>query len=170
VQTVLPTRPEFKDLRDNTIPSPMGRTGDRAFRVQFLDLPYPCLECFPRGKGPALVRCPCAELRAARPLGKVSVRFFGQGPCHLSLDPDLPVQRLPPEEESRAGAARDLTAFAAFVIRVEDKPPLVERAQEDHARGGASIGTDGRNGHRIRYCDDRAACFLIPVAKQIERS
>src|SRR4030066_1952083 len=126
VQTVLATRPEFKDMGNNPVSAPMTRAGNRPYRIPLLDLPHPCLEYFPRGKGPALVRCPCAELGATRPLGEIGVRFFGRGPFPLSFAPDLPVDGLPPEEDGCPSAARDLASFAAFVIRVEDKPPPVE--------------------------------------------
>jgi len=168
VEAVFAARPELEGVRDDPEAPPMGRTRDGTSVEACGNLQDPRFQRLPVRKGTALVRCPCADLRASRPPGEVGVRFLGARPGDRAFDPYLPVQGLPPEQESRPGRRRKFRPFPAFVIRMENESPVVEGTEEHHPRRRTPVGTHRRHRHGVWKGLSRKSRLVEPHAKQIE--
>ena len=168
VEAVFAARPELEGVRDDPQAPPMGGARDGISVEACGNLPDPRFQRLPVREATALVRCPCADLRASRPPGEIGDRFLGARPYDRAFDPYLPVQGLPPEQESRPGRRRKFRHFPAFVIRMENESPAVEGTEEHHPRRRTPVGTHRRHRHGVRMGLARNPRLVEPRAKQIE--
>src|SRR4051812_23850340 len=93
---------------------------------------------------------------------KISLGLLASHPSHSALDGDLTLHCNPGEQQGRARIGLELTAFAALIVRVENKSTPVAPFEKDGARGGSPIPGNGRQRHRVRLNDFRGFRLLKP--------
>src|SRR6185369_6235264 len=132
VQAVVAVLPELDRVRLEHVAAPSFGPGDLVPGQEPLELGLELVAAcdrlaLPRGGG----RCPRAR-GASRP---VRVRLLLRKPSHRSLDPYLPTELPPVEDERRARVLGQLAALAALVAGEEGEAALVGALQQQHPRG-----------------------------------
>ncbi len=108
------------------------------------------------------------ELAAPRSRVEVRVRVRSGELLDVSFDADLMARGLPVERPGGGRTARELPSLAALVVREEADPPIVNPPAEDHAAGGATVGADRRQRHRLRLARARRARFFEPRGQRLQ--
>src|SRR5439155_3449159 len=125
------------------------------------------------GKLGALAGSPGADLRVAGAARPVLVRLgVGYGPGR-AFDAHLFRERGPPEAErgrsALAAAAQKLRPLSAPEVGVEDESPVIHGADQHHADGRFSVGTDRRERGRVGFQNIRTSGERRPFPKQRDR-
>ena len=90
---------------------------------------------------------------------------FGDG----AFDEDLAFKGDPREDERDAGVEGELAAFAAFVVRIENKAPPIEALQQHGAGGRPTVRRGGGQRHGVGLGKFGGFGFLKPFFKLAER-
>ena len=106
VQAVLAALPELDALQLHAVPAPERWSGYRGAPVLGFELVQPALKLLPARYGPTLFGGPGPELAAAGSAPEVGVRLFGRDLASEALDPDLPLELAPVEDERARGGWR----------------------------------------------------------------
>ena len=124
------TLPELDGVGSEAISAPMRRTrhGAAVVAIARLHLGEAGLQRRAPPDGLALRRRPRSELRRARTAREIVGRFGGVERRREALDPHLPLELGPEEEQRRGGICRKLAALAALVVREEHEAAGIERA------------------------------------------
>src|SRR5207249_8017498 len=97
VQPARPVPPELDEKGRHPVAGPVRWPRHRLSLVAALELREPALQLFPRAQRRALIRCPGAELREARPGREVCVRFLVAHRRRLPFEAHLRLEMWPPE-------------------------------------------------------------------------
>src|SRR4051794_15885229 len=130
VQTAGPALPQFDRVRHHAHAAPMLRPRHRTASETPLEFREQLFEFSARRERLALLRHPRADLRLHRPSAEIRLALFGTGPLDDSLDPHLPLQRLPKKTQRRPRIGGQLFPFAAVIIRMKREPPRVEALEQ----------------------------------------
>src|SRR5262245_45632338 len=137
VQAVGPPLPELELVRDHTVTAPPLGPGD-GLAVH--------LACHVEARLERLA----AFDRIALPRRVVGIGFFGSDLLDGAVDPHLPLEGRPEEEQAGAAARRHLARLAAAVVGIEHEPLAVHPLEEHGANRRASVarGCGQRHGRR----------------------
>ena len=95
---------------------------------------------------------------------------FGVG--HMfdrALDPHLPAQGLPVEEQRRARVLGELPPLGALLVRIEDEAARPMALEQHHAHSRSAVRIGGRKRHGFGLVRLPRACLGEPVVEQCER-
>src|SRR5690606_32367351 len=150
VQAVLRAVPELDRARDDAEAAPARRARHVAAFVFGLELRQPRLEGRARVQRLRLPRGPRAQLAAARPAGEIGVGLGVIDDLDVALDPHLHAVAHPRPVEQQRGARIGLqfAALAPVQVGVEHEAARVAGLQQHGARGRATAGIGGGDGHR----------------------
>src|SRR6185369_2665824 len=109
---------------------------------------------------------PGAELRIPRPAGEVGVGLVIGYAFHRALDPYLPPQALPMEEEGCARVFGELIALRALLVGVEYETVRPMSLEQDHAHRRPAVAVRGRQRHRFGVIDLCRSRFREPFIEQ----
>src|SRR5205823_1563300 len=87
----------------------------------------------------------------------------------VALDPNLPPERVPVEEERGPRVLREVAALAALVPAVEDESPLVEALEQHHPHRRTPLPRRRRERHRLRRAHACRGGLLEPGVELSER-
>ena len=124
VQPVRTVGPELDPLRRHSISAPMRWARNIGAFVSLLHLLEPTFEGRAMIQGVRLVGCPGTELRIPTAAGEIIVGVLIGDLLDDALDPHLPAQRLPMEEQSCAWVFRKIFALPTAPVRIEDEAVL----------------------------------------------
>ncbi len=113
MQAIPPLLPELESLWHEEKATPALRQREISLRELGFDLLYTPLERPTIGDDGALGRCQGADLAAAGPRADVLSRLLNARVRYRPLDPDLPAERVPVEEQGGVGVGLQLSALAA---------------------------------------------------------
>src|SRR5690606_3028236 len=149
-QAVLRAVPELDRARDDAEPAPARRARHLAAFVLGLELRQPRLEGIPRVQRLRLPRRPRAQLAAARAAGEVGVGLGVIDDLDVALDPHLHAvaHTRPVEQQRGARIGLQFAALAPVQVGVEHEAARVTGLQQHGARGRATAGIGGGDGHR----------------------
>src|SRR5215210_8594082 len=165
VQPVFAPLPELDGVGLDPVAAPERRAWDLTPLVLSLQRLYPLLQNFPVLNGPALLGSPRSEAASTRTAGEVSVGFFFRETASFSLDPDLPLQLAPVEEQGARGIGFKLAGLASLVVGVEDETAPVVALQEYGAGGGTAFTCGGGQYHGVRLVEVRVDYVLEPLVE-----
>src|SRR5207249_11742973 len=113
--------PAFDSLPSHPITAPERRTGDFLASKSLFQFGKSRFQYSTRVDHLALVRNPRPELAANRPRMIISGRFFARNFFGDAVDPDLPLEFLPMNDQSRSRIFFHMPALFALVIRVKNE-------------------------------------------------
>src|SRR6185437_13485601 len=134
VQAAGASLPEFDHLRNHTEPAPVRRAWNLVVGVSLFERAIGPLQVSAAADHLALRRGPCAKLAACGAAVEVSVGLGGGDPLHRPLHAHLALQQHPEEDQRCARIRRQLCAFAALIIGVEEKAARVQPFEQRHTR------------------------------------
>lgn len=153
MQPVLPSLPKLNPFGHNPQPAPELRhrnvLGPRKPLLRLLNpplkLPPPIIPLSPRPQDPTLLARPRAQPTPPHPRLIINLTFLTLQPLRLALNPDLPLQRLPPEHQTRPLVGLQVRGLARGAeIGVDDETFGVELLEVDNARADAARRQAGR--------------------------
>src|SRR5215212_1819812 len=163
VQSVLASLPELDCLGLDPIAAPERRAWDLTPLVLRLERSYPLFQNAPVFDGMALLGSPRPETASWRTTREVGVGLLAGEASGAALDPDLPLQLAPVEQQGARGVRRDLLRLASLVIGVEDEAPLVVALEKDGACRGLPVIGGGGEDHGVRFVEVRLDGVLEPL-------
>src|SRR6185503_18852713 len=118
----------------------------------------------------ALARCPRAQSAADVAGRKVRVGLGARNLLRDAGDEYLaPRLGVPQEGEGRVRIGRELSAFAALVVREEDEAAAVHALEQDGARRRAPRFVRGRERHCLGQGDSRGGGLSLPLPEERQR-
>src|SRR5215210_50163 len=170
VQAVRATLPELDHVRAQEVAAPPLRARDLGAGEALLGRAQRLVELLARAEHAALPRRPRPQPRAAAARGEVRVGLLRGQPLDRALEPQLALQRRPPQRERGARVRVELAALAAAVVREEADAAPVDPPHEHEAHGRAAVR--GRRGerHALGLGHARLGRLREPAARLRERA
>src|SRR5579875_1278879 len=153
---------KLEPLGDDAIASPGRRPCDFLVLETLVVAAHSLFEKRPIRDRPALRRGPCAQTMSARATRKVRIGFRRIENDNRPLDPYLPFESGPVEQERRPTRPFEIARFGALVVGEKDEAAFVVAAQQDHPDGGRPLGRGRRQRHRVGLEDPRRDGRLEP--------
>ena len=147
MQTEWPFLPELDRERHDPVSGPIGRPRHIAERVFRGINRNGLLEGEATFERRRLLARPGADLGLLGARGKISIGLGIGDPFNLAAHPDLPVDRLPVEDQGRLLVPIQFPPLLAVYVRVEHETPLIDAFQQNHSGIRHAVGIDGGQGH-----------------------
>ena len=154
--------PELDALEGHSVAAPVGRPRHLDALEPSRHRPLHLLERGAARHGARLTARPRVDAALAGPAREVRIRLLVAGVRDGALDADLPVQRIPVEEQRRPGMSRQSAALAALAVGEEHRTAFVEASQQHDAGRGPAVGVDRREGHGVGVGQVRPLGLLEP--------
>ena len=165
MQPVGAALPELDPFWLHAVAAPGGGHRHGAFTILGRESGERSFQLLAAGDRLALMGEDSPQAAAERPALEIGLRFFLADPLGGSGNAHLPLQLGPEEGQRRARIRGEIASLGAGVVRVEDKPPLVESLQQHDARGGDAIAGSSGQDHRIGLEPPGLTGLAKPAAK-----
>jgi RimJ/RimL family protein N-acetyltransferase len=169
VHAVVAVLPELVRLRDEPVPAPVLGPSQVVSLMFAGQRSHALIELRPRRQDRALLGRRRSELCSARTGGEVRVGFLPCDSFDRALDPHLPAELQPVEEQGSTRVRVQLGRLPARIAGEEDKAALVGSFQEDHPDGRGACGSGGRKRHRLRGPAFGGSRLREPAPELLER-
>src|SRR5690242_11017676 len=133
MQAVGAPLPELYGVGDDTKAAPVFRARNLLVLILRAQVGDPLFQLFAPGDHLALARRARAELAADGTAMEVGVGLLRRDRLDPSLDANLALHLWPEEGQRRPGDIRQLVAFAAPIVGVEDEAALVRPFEQHHS-------------------------------------
>src|SRR5205814_7541973 len=115
------------------------------------------------------MRNPRSELTANRPRMKIAGRFFARNFFGHAVDPDLPLEFLPMNNQTRSRIFFQVPALFALVIRVKNETSMVVTLEQNHTRGRLAVFGHRCQGNCIHLTDPNLYRRSEPTPELLDR-
>src|SRR5438046_7775762 len=153
VQAVGATLPKFDSLRFHPITAPVRWTWNFLSGQSLFQLRKPRFQYSSYVEHVALMRNPRPKLAANRPRMKIAGRFFVRNFFSHAVDPDLPLEFLPMNNQTRSRIFFQVPGLFALVIRVKNETSVIVTLEQNHARSRLAIFRHRCQGNCIHLTD-----------------